>query len=89
MASKPKSRAEVETQWLQRARRRLVNQEIVGVSYMTLEESEQLGWPERALVLELKDKTLLYASRDPEGNGPGALFGQGPDNEFLNFPPMP
>ena len=33
-------------------------------------------WPETTVALELENGIVLYASRDPEGNGPGALFGQ-------------
>jgi hypothetical protein len=32
------------------------------------------GGEEPAVVLELEDGSRLFASRDPEGNGPGALF---------------
>ena len=50
---------------------------------MTNEEAERDGWgigrhgPPPVIVLD--DGTLLYPSRDPEGNGPGALFGASPD----------
>lgn len=46
---------------------------------MTDEELEAEGWSgERAVCLEFADGTLLFASRDEEGNGPGCLMGQKP-----------
>lgn len=35
----------------------------------------QWGWPDSTLVIEFDDGTLVSASADPEGNGPGCLFG--------------
>jgi hypothetical protein len=35
-----------------------------------------MGWARRPLVIELDDGTLMFASRDDEGNDGGALFGQ-------------
>lgn len=53
---------------------------------MTDEECEAEGWDpgyERALVIVLDDGGLLYASRDEEGNGAGALFAREPDGKTL------
>lgn len=38
---------------------------------------------EHPVVLVLDDGTKLYPSSDPEGNGPGALFGHNKDGEFV------
>lgn len=53
---------------------------IVDVRAMTDEELEREGWQmpqlqQAPVALELDDGTVLYPSRDPEGNGPGSLFG--------------
>ncbi len=56
---------------------------IVEVRPMTEEEAEAEGWPLPRLpnmnsptaVLVLSDGSELYASCDPEGNGPGCMFG--------------
>lgn len=55
----------------------LIGRKIVDVRSMTEEEAEREGWYGHitAPVLELEDGTTLFPSRDPEGNGPGALFG--------------
>ncbi len=53
-------------------------QKIVAVRPMVKDEMIAEGWDEPALVLMLENGTILYASRDPEGNGPGALFGYNP-----------
>lgn len=41
------------------------------------------AWEPQATVLVLDDGTKLYASRDSEGNGPGALFGVSPKGEHF------
>jgi hypothetical protein len=52
---------------------------IVDVRPMTDEEYEAEGWlgSGEDTVLVLDDGTLVYASCDPEGNMPGALFVRG------------
>lgn len=55
---------------------------VTAVRPMTPAEAQREGWtvdPKvQPTVLELEDGTLLYASRDSEGNGPGSLFGYNP-----------
>lgn len=55
----------------------LVGKTVVGVRAMTREEMEEEGWDYRGdcTVLIFSDGSRAYASEDPEGNGPGALFG--------------
>jgi hypothetical protein len=60
----------------------IVGRRIVEVRPMTRPEARREGWepdqarsPGEATVLVLDDGTILYPSRDDEGNGPGALFG--------------
>jgi hypothetical protein len=54
----------------------LVGKKIIEVRQMTEEEVEYEGWPGPGddTVLVLDDGTRVYASCDPEGNMPGALF---------------
>ena len=55
----------------------LVGRKIFMVKPMSRYELESEGWEgESAVVILLDDGTTLYASRDDEGNGPGALFGK-------------
>lgn len=53
---------------------------IVAVRPITKEEMEAEAWDElygmRCIVLILDDGSLLYPSQDPEGNGPGTMFGK-------------
>lgn len=52
---------------------------IVKVRQMTPQEMEDESWENESTkptVLELDNGTLLYPSRDDEGNGPGNLFGK-------------
>ena len=54
-----------------------IGQKIVGVRELTAHETTNAGWPAGSYVvaLVLSDGSIIYASRDYEGNGPGALFG--------------
>ena len=50
---------------------------IVKIREMTRKEATNEGWDlgkDGCRALELSNGTVLYASRDYEGNGPGALF---------------
>lgn len=53
---------------------------IKSVRHLTPEEMEEEGWEhythKQVICIELSDGTLLYPSRDAEGNGPGEIFGQ-------------
>lgn len=56
-----------------------IGQKIVGVRELSRGEMAVLGWDvgqhDLCVALVLSDGSLVYASRDYEGNGPGALFG--------------
>lgn len=56
---------------------KIVGCTIKQVRRMTKEELDHEGWGGRPspMVLVLDNDTLLFASRDDEGNGPGTLFG--------------
>jgi hypothetical protein len=41
----------------------------------TKKEGEREGWETPFTVIELSDGSILYASRDGEGNEPGVIFG--------------
>jgi hypothetical protein len=55
---------------------------ITGVRYLTRPECITEGWGEAmgvydaAVALTLSDGSMIFASADYEGNGPGALFGR-------------
>lgn len=51
---------------------------------MTNNEMHQEGWDcHRPLLIEFTDGTLIYASCDEEGNGPGALFARDAEGAFF------
>jgi len=52
----------------------IVGKKIKEARYLTDKELNLEGWDAPCLVLVLEDNTLLYPSRDTEGNGPGRLF---------------
>jgi len=70
-----------EEYWTKKAEAILLNKKIVGVRYLTKQEEEMLGWNYRCVVMELEDGTLVYPSKDDEGNDAGALFYQSSDKE--------
>jgi hypothetical protein len=57
----------------------IVNCKIVAIRPMTKAEQSAEGWRRPATVLVLDNGTLLYPSRDSEGNDAGALFGKSSD----------
>jgi hypothetical protein len=55
------------------------------VRFLKPQELAREVWPvdQDVAALEFTDGTLVYAACDPEGNGPGALFGVLPDGQTL------
>jgi hypothetical protein len=57
----------------------IVGQRVKQIRTMTPAEAEAQAWTldrgRRAIVLVFENGITLFASRDYEGNGPGALFG--------------
>ena len=69
----------------------IVGRKIVGARKMTKDEAAADGWNglrdwDYPIVLILDDGTLLYASADEEGNGPGELFGTACGITFMITP---
>ena len=52
----------------------LVGLKIVGVRYLTQEETEASGWYSAPIVIELSDGSALIPQSDDEGNDGGALW---------------
>ena len=52
----------------------LIGRRVTAVRYMTENEMEQYGWTQSTAVITFDDGTEIFASRDDEGNGAGALF---------------
>ena len=65
---------EIEPYWTKKASDLLLNKKIVAVRYLTDEEKEDLGWYARCIVIQLNDGTMIFPSRDDEGNNAGSLF---------------
>lgn len=57
----------------------LIGRKITKVRRMSPDELRREGWSigsrSAPVAVELDDGSVLYASEDDEGNGPGALFG--------------
>jgi hypothetical protein len=60
--------------WTGQAAAALEGRTIVRVRYLREEELQSLYWRSTTVVLELDDGTLIFPSRDDEGNDAGALF---------------
>ena len=63
-----------EKHWAKVAEAALVGRTIVGVRYLDQDEADRLGWYSRSVIFELDNGTLVWPSRDDEGNDAGALF---------------
>jgi hypothetical protein len=80
-------RAKRMNKWLKKAESVLLNRKIVKVRYMDDDEMELVGFhSHRPLVLELDDKTLIYPSRDDEGNDGGAIHYQKENDDDYILP---
>ena len=63
-----------------------VGKRIVGIRKLTKAEMKLEAWDWGSVTaLVLDDGTLLYASQDGEGNGPGMLFGRKGTNSLRLF----
>lgn len=68
----------------------LIGKKLVAIRPMTPIEKADEGWDfggEETAVLEFEDGTVLFASRDYEGNGPGAIFGKNAKGEGFTLMP--
>ena len=54
--------------------RNLLGKRIVGVRYLTQEETEASGWYSSPIVIELSDGSALIPQQDEEGNDGGAIW---------------
>lgn len=72
--------------WTDKAKSILFNKKIVDVRYLTDEEMEMLGWYNKCVVIVLDDGTLVYPSKDDEGNNAGALFYQKENSDDYVLP---
>ena len=71
---------DIINQWTNTANQVLLNRKITNVRYLTEEEQSAFQWYSKCVVIELDDGTIVFPSRDDEGNDAGALHyskGQG------------
>jgi hypothetical protein len=59
--------------WAQRFKN-LIGKRIVGVRYLTKEETDASAWYSAPIVIELEDGQALIPQQDDEGNDGGALW---------------
>lgn len=69
----------------------MIGAQITDIRAMTDEELAKEGWSDHfggaPVAIDLDNGTTLYPSKDPEGNGPGALFGDTGDDLIMVTPP--
>jgi len=58
----------------EKAEKDFVGKKIIGVRYMSSDECKHMGWDSAPICLILDDMTIIFPSRDDEGNDGGALF---------------
>lgn len=68
------------------AKKILEGRKIVRVRYMTEKEADVFCWPNKSVILQLDDGTLVFPSADDEGNDAGALFFQNPERDHGVIP---
>ena len=78
--------SELELKWKKYGEKHLVGRKIVAVNYLQESDAKELGWYSRPILLELDDGTMVFPSKDDEGNDGGALFGVTKDEVSLTFP---
>lgn len=76
---------DVDKHWNEQAQK-FIGRKIVRARYMTHHEASEQGWNYRPLVLILDDGTIIWPSRDDEGNEAGALFGVDSSGNASDFP---
>jgi hypothetical protein len=72
---RPEKKSQAETGLPSDGAAGLKGRRLVAIRPMTRAEQKRESWDGPTTVIELDDGSLLYPSRDEEGNGPGALFG--------------
>lgn len=63
----------------------IIGKKIIDIRPMTEKEIEEQYWQhdsENAFAIVLENGTVLFPSRDYEGNGPGVMFGYNGINHF-------
>jgi hypothetical protein len=75
-----KTRMQYMNEHARKASKLLVGRTIRAVSYMSAEEQDAAGFDFSPLVIEMDNDLVLFALRDPEGNGPGTLMVYPPGN---------
>ena len=70
--------------WTAKGNALLAGRTIKEVKYQ--DNNEEYDWHQSAPIIVLDDGTEIIASRDPEGNGPGALFIESPQESTLLGP---
>jgi hypothetical protein len=77
------TREQLDTHWLEVAKKQLLFKRIVNVRYLTEEESENMGWSGRPIAFQLNDGNWIYPSADDEGNEGGVLFTSDDKDQIL------
>jgi hypothetical protein len=73
------------TRWLKLAKKTVLGKKVISVRYMSKQESCDLGWNYRPIILEFDDGTYLFPSMDEEGNGAGCLLGGNYNNPEITL----
>lgn len=60
----------------------LIGQKVKRFRKLTKKEIEAEGWDSPTSCIEFENGTIIFASQDSEGNGPGRLFGRSGDHSF-------
>lgn len=64
---------DIEQQWTEKVKSKLIGKTIVNVRYMTDKEQEANGWCKKGIVLTFNDGNIIFPMTDDEGNDAGAV----------------
>ena len=80
---------DIKNTWKKKAESLLLGRKIVSVDFLDLQETEALGWVNSSVVITLDNGTIIYPSRDDEGNDAGAIHYIKKGDEDYVIPTIP
>ena len=80
---------DIKNTWKKPAESLLLGRKIVSVDFLDLQDTEALGWVNSSVVITLDNGTIIYPSRDDEGNDAGAIHYIKKGDEDYVIPTIP
>jgi len=65
---------DTEKHWIKLSEKHLIGKTVELIRYLSDSEANELDWYSKPLVIQFTDGSIIFASKDDEGNDGGALF---------------